>query len=77
MTAFGETPGFPQGRTVKVTQIQNNATWTHGNHTLLFGGEFDYQNSPNVGLVFYNPLLGYNNFSDFLSDSDNGIGRDR
>ena len=37
---------FPQGRTVKVTQIQNNATWTHGNHTLLFGGEFDYQNSP-------------------------------
>ncbi len=66
---FGVTPGFPQGRTVKVTQIQNNATWTHGNHTLLFGGEFDYQNSPNVGLVFYSPELAYGNFSDFLADS--------
>ena len=71
--AFGENLDFPQGRTVKVTQIQDNATWTHGNHTLLLGGEFDYQNSPNVGLFFYNPLLGYNNFSDFLSDSNNGI----
>ena len=72
--SFGEPLGFPQGRTVKVTQIQNNATWTHGNHTLLFGGEFDYQNSTNVGLTFYNPLLGYSDFSDFLSDSGDGIG---
>ena len=70
---FGENPSFPQGRTVKVTQIQNNATWTHGNHTLLFGGEFDYLNSPNTFLVYYNPLLAYNNFSDFLSDSPNGL----
>ena len=72
--SFGEPAGFPQGRTVKVTQIQDNATWTHGNHTLLFGGEFDYQNATNVGLNFYNPLLGYANFSDFLTDSGNGIG---
>ncbi len=66
---FGENPDFPQGRIVKVTQIQDNATWTHGNHTLLLGGEFDYQNSPNTFLVYYNPLLAYNSFSDFLADS--------
>jgi hypothetical protein len=67
--SFGSNPSFPQGRTVKVTQVQNNAIWTHGNHTLLLGGEFDYQNSPNTFLVFYNPELAYNSFSDFLADS--------
>jgi Carboxypeptidase regulatory-like domain/TonB-dependent Receptor Plug Domain len=71
--AFGENPDFPQGRTVKVTQVQDNATWTRGSHTFLFGGEFDYQNSPNTFLVYYNPLLGYNTFSDFLTDSSSGI----
>ncbi|MDE1163534.1 MAG: TonB-dependent receptor [Acidobacteriaceae bacterium] len=44
---------FPQGRVVKVTQIQDNATWTKGRHNITFGGEFDYQNSPNVFLPTY------------------------
>jgi hypothetical protein len=35
---------------VKVNQVQDNMSWNHGRHTLLFGGEFDYQNSPNFGL---------------------------
>jgi hypothetical protein len=67
--SFGENLDFPQGRTVKVTQIQNNATWVHGDHSVVFGGEFDYQNTPNTFLVFYNPLLGYNSFSDFIADN--------
>lgn len=45
------TPGsLPQGRDVKVNQVQDNMSWNLGRHTLLFGGEFDYQNSPNFGL---------------------------
>jgi outer membrane receptor protein involved in Fe transport len=48
--SFGYASNFPQGRTVKVTQIQDNASWTRGRHSILFGGEFDYQNSPNVYL---------------------------
>lgn len=67
--SLGVNPAFPQGRTVKVTQIQNNATWTRGNHTILFGGEFDYQNSPNVFLPNYNGVYEYSNFSSFVSDS--------
>ena len=47
---FGYASNFPEGRVVKVTQIQDNASWTHGRHSILFGGEFDYQNSPNVYL---------------------------
>jgi hypothetical protein len=67
--SLGVNAAFPQGRTVKVTQIQNNATWSRGNHTLLFGGEFDYQNSPNTFLPLYNGQYLYSNFSSFLSDS--------
>jgi hypothetical protein len=66
---FGENPSFPQGYTEKDTQVQDNATWTHGNHTLLFGGEFDYENSPNTFLPFFNPQLTYSNFASFLADS--------
>ena len=52
--SFGGDADFPQGRIVKVTQVQNNATWTHRRHTFLFGGEFDYQNTPIIGLFYYN-----------------------
>lgn len=67
--SFGENADFPQGRTVKVTQIQNNATWVHGDHSFVFGGEFDYQNTPNTFLAYYNPLLAYFTFNDFIADS--------
>jgi len=50
LATFGYASNFPQGRVVKVTQVQDNASWNKGRHTLLFGGEFDYQNSPNVYL---------------------------
>jgi hypothetical protein len=69
---FGVDTTLPQGRTVKVTQIQNNAVWTHGNHTLLFGGEFDYQNSPNGGLFYYNGNLNFGTFQDFLQNGPAG-----
>lgn len=69
---FGLNPGLPQGRTVKDTQIQDNATWTKGNHTILLGGEFDLQNTPNAYLPSYNGTFLYANLSDFLNDS-NGL----
>lgn len=50
LETFGYANNFPQGRVVKVTQVQDNASWSRGRHSLLFGGEFDYQNSPNVYL---------------------------
>ena len=60
---------FPQGRVVKVTQVQNNATWTHGDQTILFGGEVDYQNSPQVGLFNYGGTYQYGSFSNFIADA--------
>jgi outer membrane receptor protein involved in Fe transport len=69
---FGTNVVFPQGSTVKVTQVQNNAIWTHGKHTVLFGGELDYQNSPFFGLFYYNANLNYQTFNDFLQQGSSG-----
>ncbi len=75
--------GLPQGRIVKTGQVQNNATWSFGRHSITFGGEFDYQNSPNVFLPsaqgvfqapgrndFTQPTVPLEAFSNFLQ----GIG---
>ncbi len=47
---FGLQTNLPQARTVKDTQIQDNANFVFGRHTIAFGGAFEYQNSPNVFL---------------------------
>lgn len=47
---YGQPNNIPQGRIVKATQAQDNATWSFRTHQITFGGEFDYQNSPNVFL---------------------------
>ena len=60
---------LPQGRTVKVTQVQDNATWTHGHHTFSFGGEWSYQNSPNPFLPQYYGSFSSGSLSSFLNNS--------
>ncbi len=47
---YGQANNIPQGRIVKATQAQDNANVSIGAHQITFGGEFDYQNSPNVFL---------------------------
>jgi hypothetical protein len=51
---------LPQGRFVRVNQVQDNAQWTRGRHTILFGMEYDFQNSPWEGLP---NITGTYNFS--------------
>jgi hypothetical protein len=67
--SFGLNTDFPQGRIVKVTQVQDNATWTHGAQTILFGGEVDYQNTPIVGLFNYGGTFTFNDFNNFIQDA--------
>jgi hypothetical protein len=69
---IGSDGALPQGRVVRVHQVQDNATWTRGKHNIFFGGEFDYQNSPNYGL----PLItGAFDFTPGTTTStcDNGL----
>lgn len=67
---YGYSSTYPQGRTVKNTQVQDNATWSHGRHTLYFGGEWSFQNSPNPFLPNYNGTFSASSLQNFL----NGIG---
>jgi carboxypeptidase family protein/TonB-dependent receptor-like protein len=69
---FGGDINFPQGRTIKVTQVQDNATLTRGSQTLLIGGEFDYQNSPNAGLFFYNGEVNFGTLDNLLQNGPGG-----
>jgi hypothetical protein len=71
---FGGDIIFPQGRAIKTTQVQNNATWTRGSQTLLFGGEFDYENSPNFSLYFYNGALEMGTLEDLIQNGAGGTG---
>jgi len=64
---YGYADNIPQGRVVKVTQVQDNATWSKGKHSILFGGEWDYQNSPNGFLPNYAGTFNYNDFGSVLS----------
>ncbi|MGB6722120.1 MAG: carboxypeptidase regulatory-like domain-containing protein [Terracidiphilus sp.] len=70
---FGGDADFPQGRTVKVTQIQDNATWTHGSQTFVFGGEFDYQNTPVSGIFYYNGYAIYGALSNLMGGQAAGF----
>lgn len=72
--SFGGDYLFPQGRVVKVTQIQNNATWTRGAQTLFFGGEFDYQNTPITGIFYYDGYSIYGTLSNLLGAPSAGLG---
>lgn len=45
--SYGLATNLPQDRQVHNTQYQSNLIWTHGRHTIKFGGEFDHQSSPN------------------------------
>ena len=66
---FGYADNIPQGRIVKVTQVQDNASWVLGRHSIQFGGEWDYQNSPNPFLPYYNGGFTFGNFNSFLTGS--------
>jgi len=66
---FGYANNIPQGRIVKNTEVQDNAIYTHGKNTLLFGGEWEYQNSPNGFLPNYNGTYTFGSFNNFLQSS--------
>lgn len=52
---------------MKVTQAQDNATWSFGKHNITFGGEFDYQNSPNVFLPDINGAFTFSTLNAALA----------
>lgn len=61
---FGQNAGFPQGRIINNSQVQDNATWAKGHHGLKIGGDYTKQRSPSVFLPSFS---GFFEFADFNS----------
>ena len=66
---LGLASNLPQGRIVKNGQVQDNVTWSLGKHSILFGGEFDYSNSPNTFLPDTSGVYTFDSFSDLVTGS--------
>jgi hypothetical protein len=66
---YGFANNIPQGRIVKATQAQDNANWSLGAHQITFGGEFDYQNSPNVFLPNTSGTFTFTSINNALAGS--------
>lgn len=79
-SALGLATNLPQGRIVKQGQVQDNATVNFGRHTIYFGGEFDYENSPNTflpsssGNLIFNGANGYSNLLQGLGQVNLTVG---
>jgi hypothetical protein len=71
--SLGVASNIPQGRVVKVSQYQDNATWNLGRHSITFGGEFDYQNSPNVFLPDINGVFAFSSLNQSLGGAVNTL----
>ena len=66
---FGMLSGFPQGRTINNTQVQDNASMVRGRHVMKWGGEYDRQRSPNYGLFNVNPAFTFADFNSFVANT--------
>ena len=67
MSSLGLPSGEPDGRVVKVGQVQNNANWTIGHHAITFGGELLYEDAPNIFLPGVQGLFNYDTLTDFIA----------
>ncbi|MGA7156306.1 MAG: carboxypeptidase regulatory-like domain-containing protein [Acidobacteriaceae bacterium] len=67
-SSLGLADNLPQGRIVKAGQVQDNATWSAGHHSITFGGEFDYTNSPNTFLPNSSGTFTFDSFDDFIAN---------
>lgn len=60
---------WPQGRIVRSSQFQDNATWQGGRHTVKFGGEFNHFPETDFGVPFINGDLTFTTFDDFINNN--------
>ena len=66
-TTLGLPSNDPQGRILKIGQLQDNANWNKGSHSIAFGGEFLYANLPNVFLPNTSGTFNFDTVTDFIA----------
>jgi hypothetical protein len=64
---FGGISGFPQGRGDLSTELSDTVSWTHGKHSVKFGGEWRRINNNNFT---YTPgIFAFSSIASFLTDT--------
>jgi hypothetical protein len=66
---MGVTSSFPQGRTNRTYEVQDNANWTRGKHSFKAGGVWSHQEPQSIFLPSYNGVYTFNGLSDFIANT--------
>ncbi|HEY3706702.1 MAG TPA: TonB-dependent receptor [Terracidiphilus sp.] len=64
--SIGGNAAWPQGRVIESSQIQDNATWQRGRHTIKFGGEFNHFPETDYGIPYINGEFIFTSFDQFI-----------
>ncbi|MFZ1013847.1 MAG: carboxypeptidase regulatory-like domain-containing protein, partial [Terracidiphilus sp.] len=68
--SLGELNDFwPQGRLVESSQIQDNATWQRGRHSIKFGGEYNHFPETDYGVPNLNGSFTFASMDDFIQSN--------
>ncbi|HEY6339088.1 MAG TPA: carboxypeptidase-like regulatory domain-containing protein [Candidatus Sulfotelmatobacter sp.] len=69
LLGFGPGAGFPEGRVVNSYQLQDNFSYTKGQHQLKWGANITNQRSPNVFLPGYNGIYVFNDWGSYAANT--------
>jgi hypothetical protein len=69
LLGFGPGAGFPEGRIVNSYQLQDNFSYTKGQHQLKWGANITNQRSPNVFLPGYNGIYVFNDWGAYAANT--------
>jgi outer membrane receptor protein involved in Fe transport len=69
--SFGGIGGFPQGRGDYSTALSDTLSWTHGNHSFKFGG--DYRRIDNNNFNFTPGTFNFPTIAAFIADQANSF----
>jgi hypothetical protein len=72
-TNFGEQYEFPQGRNITQYQFIDNVTWTRGNHSFKFGGNFRRYDVSDHNFFFTNPGVYFGYVAGGLQNMVDGL----
>ena len=72
-TPFGTGQIFPQGRIINVYELQNNASWVKKSHLLKFGGQYDRQRSPQIGLFNISGAYTFPSFAALVANQPQNV----
>ena len=74
LMGFGPASNFPEGRIVNSYQLQDNFSYTKGNHQLKWGANITNQRSPNVFLPAYNGVFVFNDWAYYAANLPSNTG---